>query len=404
MRFEKTYVDKPVTGWLLTLTLAWMINPVQAAVHSVQVLGFGFIPNTLTIEAGDTVVWLNPLNLSANIASANGLFRCSDTCELDPNDGNGQVNALWQFTYVTFHQSGVFNYSNEANGVTGTITVVPPASGQIHTISASNFSFTPSAISVNPGDVLRLVNTGGFHNVRSDDDRLICSEGCFGSGFNSSRPYTASSALWESYVRVFEPGLIPYYCEAHGAPGGVGMSGVVTVLDNYLKNPGFDTDLSHWTTPSTPPASWGSADANGSGTSGSAQVSSTAAGAAVEVEVLRQCVPALVGVFHYGAQVNIPAGQSSTGAVKLQLRYFPASASCTGTSSLQASTEVAQTGAWVMSQATPMRVDLSQIQSGGASLEFSVWLRKNEAGGQFAAAIDNAFVLQDLVYLNGFDQ
>ena len=35
--------------------------------------------------------------------------------------------------------------------------------------------------------------------------------------------------IWHVF-RFTEPGVYRYYCAVHGAPGGVGMSGVVTVL------------------------------------------------------------------------------------------------------------------------------------------------------------------------------
>ena len=38
-----------------------------------------------------------------------------------------------------------------------------------------------------------------------------------------------------------DAGLIPYHCEVHGAPGGVGMSGVVEVMSTPLFADGFES-------------------------------------------------------------------------------------------------------------------------------------------------------------------
>lgn len=386
--------------------LLWLgVNArVQAAVHLVQLTPVGFVPGSLTIEAGDTVVWVNALGVTANVAASDGTFRCADTCEIQPGDGLGQPSSTWQFTYVTFNRVETISYSNEAAGISGSVTVVPPVNGQTHTIAASNFSFSPSAVQINPGDVLHLVNNGGFHNFRADDDSIVCAEGCQGSNFNSLRPFSASSAAWDVYVRLFEPGLIPYYCEAHGAPGGVGMSGIVTVLDNYLKNPDFDTDLSWWTLGGAATPVWDAADASGSAASGSALINNTEPNAGVEVTALSQCVPALVGVFHGGILAQIPTGQATSGAVRLQLQYFPASADCSGTPGPSSVAELGQpSNQWQALNPAPVNIDLGQIESGGASVLYTVSIRKDTAGGQFQAWLDQAFMRQDLIYRHGFD-
>ena len=64
-----------------------------------------------------------------------------------------------------------------------------------------------------------------MHNVRADNDSFRCANGCDGEGGNGS----PSSSGW-SFTRTFNsPATIPYYCEIHGAPGGFGMTGTITV-------------------------------------------------------------------------------------------------------------------------------------------------------------------------------
>jgi plastocyanin len=84
-----------------------------------------------------------------------------------------------------------------------------------HDVSVGNFSFTPAQITINVGDIVRWTNTGGLHNVVADD--------------NSFTSGAVSSSAWV-YEHTFNSvGTNPYYCSLHGGPGGVGMSGVVTV-------------------------------------------------------------------------------------------------------------------------------------------------------------------------------
>ena len=98
----------------------------------------------------------------------------------------------------------------------------PPATALV---TASNFAFTPEAVTINVGDIVQWDNSdvGIFHNVVADD-----------STFTSGDP----DALAWTFSEPFDmPGTYRYYCEVHGRPGGLGMSGVITVtpvLDEFL--------------------------------------------------------------------------------------------------------------------------------------------------------------------------
>jgi plastocyanin len=84
------------------------------------------------------------------------------------------------------------------------------------TATASN-TFQPAAVTINQGEKVTWTNAGGNHNVTFDD-------GSF------DEPATPSPSAWTRERTFNEPGTFRYYCEAHGAPGGVGMAGTVTVL------------------------------------------------------------------------------------------------------------------------------------------------------------------------------
>lgn len=89
------------------------------------------------------------------------------------------------------------------------------AADQTVTATSSN-EFTPAAVTVNQGETVTWVNAGGDHNVKFDD-------GSF------EQPSEPSGSAWTVARRFDTPGTFRYYCEEHGGPGGVGMSGTVTV-------------------------------------------------------------------------------------------------------------------------------------------------------------------------------
>ena len=92
-----------------------------------------------------------------------------------------------------------------------------PAVAANQTVSATISSqFSPRDVTVDLGDTVTWNNTGGFHNVHFDDDSFI-------------QPSPPSSDNW-SVSRTFNTaGTFRYYCEIHGRPNGIGMSGTVTV-------------------------------------------------------------------------------------------------------------------------------------------------------------------------------
>ena len=88
-------------------------------------------------------------------------------------------------------------------------------SQNLFVVELANFMFTPSTLTIEVGDTVKWTNVSGTHNVLADD-------GSFTSGSPDPAP-------WD-FVHVFNTeGSFPYYCEPHGGPGGVDMSGVITV-------------------------------------------------------------------------------------------------------------------------------------------------------------------------------
>ncbi len=103
-------------------------------------------------------------------------------------------------------------------------------------VAVSEFVFTPDQSTIGVGETVQWDNVQGFHNVVADD-------GSFTSGLPADAPWTYSDTFTT-------PGTFLYYCVVHGGPGGVGMSGVITVLSS----PPTATNTATLTPTSTPTA------------------------------------------------------------------------------------------------------------------------------------------------------
>ena len=83
------------------------------------------------------------------------------------------------------------------------------------TVTVVDSAYQPREVEVSPGTTVVWQQEGELpHTVTADD-------GSFDSG---------TMGQGDTYSRTFpQAGTFPYYCEFHGAPGGQGMAGVVTV-------------------------------------------------------------------------------------------------------------------------------------------------------------------------------
>ncbi|MFB3057703.1 MAG: T9SS type A sorting domain-containing protein [Ignavibacteriaceae bacterium] len=86
-----------------------------------------------------------------------------------------------------------------------------------HLVVLTDFEFTVADITISVGDTVVWRNDEGVHDVDADDNS-------FTSGDPANAPWT--------FEHVFTAkGVNPYFCSVHGAAGGQGMSGVVTVME-----------------------------------------------------------------------------------------------------------------------------------------------------------------------------
>ena len=110
-------------------------------------------------------------------------------------------------------------------------------------VTLSNFMFQPAQVTIVEGDSVTWTNTQGQHNVTADDGDFRCANGCDGQGGNGDPSFPP----WSITLVFGDPGEVPYFCELHGAAGGVGMSGTVTVLEALIFSDGFESgDTSAW--------------------------------------------------------------------------------------------------------------------------------------------------------------
>jgi plastocyanin len=93
-------------------------------------------------------------------------------------------------------------------------------SGIVHTVFVEDFVFNPVDISISEGDVVRWEWTGQVAHTSTSD--ATTGADSWASGLlNTGDTYDSP---------VLSEGVHPYYCEPHGAPGGVGMAGTIEVL------------------------------------------------------------------------------------------------------------------------------------------------------------------------------
>ena len=114
------------------------------------------------------------------------------------------------------------------------------AANQVVTAN-SNMTFSPSTLTIVAGDTVTFRNGGGSHNVRSDPGAITafrCANGCDATGGNGN----LSTAAWSGTVFFPTAGSIRYFCERHGAAGGVGMAGRITVNAYIAKRSNFNAD------------------------------------------------------------------------------------------------------------------------------------------------------------------
>lgn len=104
---------------------------------------------------------------------------------------------------------------------TPTATGSPAATAMVDV--GDNF-FEPQKLTIQAGVTVVWEHIGNApHTVTADDGSWDSSPGC---------PEDISKCMQngDTFRQAFEvPGEVPYYCKIHGAPGGIGQAGTITV-------------------------------------------------------------------------------------------------------------------------------------------------------------------------------
>jgi hypothetical protein len=85
-------------------------------------------------------------------------------------------------------------------------------------------------VTLTQGESVTWNNVSGTHNVHFDDNSF-------------DEPPSPLSGPWSRSRQFVDVGTFNYYCDLHGGPGGVGMSGSVTVTAFAYPRPGGATPL-----------------------------------------------------------------------------------------------------------------------------------------------------------------
>jgi plastocyanin len=178
------------------------------ATHNVIVKNFAFDPNALEIENGETVSW--------KVAAGTHTVTADDNAF-----DSGDITSASPAFERTFDSVGEVAYHCRHHGpmkAKVTVKAAATAATVVHNVTVKNFSFSPNALEIQPGDKVVWKVESGTHTVTADDN-----------AFNSGDMNSASPPFEQTFATA---GEIPYHCNHHPA-----MKGKVTVKDTSPPGP-----------------------------------------------------------------------------------------------------------------------------------------------------------------------
>ncbi|MES1243588.1 MAG: plastocyanin/azurin family copper-binding protein [Acidobacteriota bacterium] len=111
------------------------------------------------------------------------------------------------------------------------VLLLAPAAARAATIQVTvrNFEFSPAVVNIQPGDTVVWTNTGGTHNVASDD----------GTSFSNE----LKAAPWTFSHKFNANGSFPYHCEMHPTvmQGTVNVGATLPTVPGNLQARGTST-------------------------------------------------------------------------------------------------------------------------------------------------------------------
>jgi len=154
-------------------------------------------------------------------------FQGTMTPDIDVTDADGISTSRWTTLYLYLEQESFAGL--EPDTIPRAVSSILPHQVRFTAIAAPDPTasnsvavlddrFEPAAMTVSVGDTVNWVwdPGAGAHNIVPDADAP-----------GSSGPPTAYPKFLS--FRFMVPGVYRYHCQVHGAPGGVGMAGTVTV-------------------------------------------------------------------------------------------------------------------------------------------------------------------------------
>lgn len=149
-------------------------------------------------------------------------YNGSGTTQITINvPGNGQSQTIEVIDANDPSCSNTTNITTPDCTIPCSISNMQITAGQaaLHTVDVVDFDFQPANLSITDGDTVQFVWTGSVQHTATSDATSgpnSWDSGLLGNGATFTAP-------------ILSIGNHPYYCVPHGAPGGVGMSGTITV-------------------------------------------------------------------------------------------------------------------------------------------------------------------------------
>jgi plastocyanin len=153
-------------------------------------------------------------------SEADGRGASIELCNLEGNPNNKEnwrpsLNGLG----ITINNAELFATPGADNSTNCSVT-------PDHIIEVGSFFFTPTDITINPGEIIRWINTGGRHNINGNQSTFPINPVSFGNG-------SPSEELWTYDFKFDTPGVYSYQSD----PNASQMQGTVTVLGGGAEFP-----------------------------------------------------------------------------------------------------------------------------------------------------------------------
>jgi len=184
-----------------------IINPVGTIPNIVGIKNRKFNPDTITVNQGMTVNWINFDPFTHTVRSNDNLTFNIDSLVATASAANYGHS-------IKTSVAGTFNYHCSIHpSETGVLIVNPPS----HVIEIKDHNFTPGKFSVKQGDIVIWYNYDPYtHIVTSDDNVTFRSDTIFGCGTKISIGYFCYYSYRVSIADTFK-----YHCRIHPSETGI---------------------------------------------------------------------------------------------------------------------------------------------------------------------------------------